>query len=61
MAGNPARLVGSYDDYVAKLSQRTASMPWRDVIAQREGGFDPKVEPMLREMRVTHFFGSNEP
>ncbi|WP_210529970.1 acyltransferase [Rubellimicrobium arenae] len=57
VAGNPARIIRSLDEHVERIQQRTNGYPWRDLIAQRDGGFDPALEPELKRRRVEHFFG----
>ena len=56
VVGNPARVVRSLDEHVEVVQRRTDTYPWADLIRQREGGFDPALEPELRRMRVAHFF-----
>ena len=58
VAGNPARFVRTLDEHVARIRQRTGTYPWRDLIEQREGGYDPAIEPELKRRRIEHFFGS---
>jgi len=58
VAGVPARVVGRVDQLVDKLREQTKQLPWADLIEQREGGFDPNMEPELERRRVAHFFGS---
>lgn len=60
VVGNPGRVVGSLSDYVERLKARNASFPWRELIEQRKGGFDPAMEPTLLRMRQAHFFGAKE-
>lgn len=57
VAGNPLRFIRSLDDHVAIIQKRTDDYPWNDIIKQREGGFDPKLEPELTRQRLKHFFG----
>lgn len=57
VAGNPARVICSFDDYAAKLKLRNADLPWRGLIEARKGGFDPAIEPELTRMRVAHYYG----
>lgn len=62
VAGIPARPIGRVDALVAKLQAETAELPWGYLIEQRQGGFDPHMEPQLLKLRVAHFYGeSNEP
>jgi acetyltransferase-like isoleucine patch superfamily enzyme len=59
VGGVPARSLGRVDDLVDKLKEQTAQLPWSDLIAQREGSYDPAVEPELRRRRVEHFYGGH--
>ncbi|MBD3787966.1 MAG: acyltransferase, partial [Sphingomonadales bacterium] len=61
VAGNPARVIRSLDEHVERIRAKTASYPWRDLIAQREGGFDPAIEPELKRQRIAYFFGEATP
>ncbi|BAM02660.1 acyltransferase [Phycisphaera mikurensis] len=56
VGGVPARVIGQTDELVEKLKAKTAELPWADLIAKREGGFDPAMEPELVRRRVAHFF-----
>lgn len=56
VAGVPARVICSTETLVAKYEAQTKNYPWADLINQREGTFDPELEPRLREMRVRHFY-----
>ena len=58
VGGVPAKPIGRTPDLVEKLKEKTAALPWTDLIAQREGGFDPAMEPELVRRRVAHFYGS---
>lgn len=57
VGGVPAKVIGSTQALVDRLAASTRDLPWAHVIAEREGAFDPKLEPMLKAMRVRHFFG----
>jgi acetyltransferase-like isoleucine patch superfamily enzyme len=57
VAGVPARPIGRVDALVAKLQTQTAALPWSDLIQQRQGGFDPQLEPHLLKRRIAHFYG----
>lgn len=59
VAGNPARFIRSLDEHAAKMQARTDSYPWKALIEQRQGGFDPAMEPELERQRIRHFFGSS--
>ncbi len=56
VAGVPARCIGRVEDLVEKLKKETEELPWYDLIKQREGGYDPILEPELMKMRVEYFF-----
>lgn len=60
VAGNPARFIRSLDEHLDRMQKRTDTYPWRDIIAQREGGFDPAVEPELRRQPIQYFFQDEE-
>lgn len=59
VAGIPARVIGRVDDLVAKLERETAELPWASIIQQREGSFDPALEPALKASRIRSFFGND--
>jgi len=60
VAGVPAKVIGRVDDLVAKLERQTNELPWADIINNREGAFDPAVEPLLKKMRIDYFWGKQE-
>lgn len=57
VGGVPAKLIGSTEALVQRLEQRCKAYPWYALIAQRQGGFDARMEPELRRLRVQAFFG----
>lgn len=59
VAGIPARVIGQVDDLVSKLERETAELPWASIIQQREGSFDPALEPALKALRIKSFFGND--
>lgn len=59
VAGVPAKEIGRVDQLVERLEKQTEQLPWYELIKNREGSFDPKLEPTLKEMRVKYFFGSD--
>lgn len=59
VGGVPARPISKVDDLVRRLQEKTNSLPWAEIIRQREGVYDPKVEPSLIAMRVKYFFHDN--
>ena len=56
VGGVPAREIGRLDTLVDRLETETGSLPWADIIEARESAFDPAVEPILKKLRVSHFF-----
>jgi acetyltransferase-like isoleucine patch superfamily enzyme len=60
VGGVPARPIGRVDELVAKLKEQTEQLPWAELIAAREGDFDPALEPELIRRRVAYFYGSGE-
>ena len=57
--GNPAKIIGQVDALVERLEVSTKELPWYDLIKQRGvAGFDPVLEPVLKELRVKHFYGA---
>lgn len=60
VGGNPARVIGTTQELVERVEERSNQYPWIEMIRKRQGGFDPAIEPELVRMRVTHFFGSEK-
>jgi tetrahydrodipicolinate N-succinyltransferase len=59
VGGNPAKVIGSVEEYVAKLQERTNALPWREIIERRGlSGHEPAFEAELKRARVKHFYGS---
>lgn len=56
VGGVPAKKIGSVDSLVARLEEKTKNLPWAKIIAEREGGYDPRVEPELLKQRVKYFY-----
>jgi len=61
VGGVPAKPIGRVENLLHRLQAKTASLPWGHLITQREGYFDPTIEPTLRKMRIAHFYGNNHP
>ncbi|MEG5042650.1 MULTISPECIES: hypothetical protein [unclassified Microcoleus] len=40
------------------MQAQTQSLPWADLINNREGGFDAAIEAQLVELRRSHFYGN---
>lgn len=57
VGGVPARVIGSFSETKSRLEAESKTLPWWDLIAQREGDFDPEMEPELLRRRVAHFYG----
>jgi len=55
--GIPARPICSIDELVTRMSADLDAYPWRDLIAQRAGAFDPQMQPELDRRRMSYFFG----
>jgi acetyltransferase-like isoleucine patch superfamily enzyme len=58
VGGNPAKVVGDYDAYYAKLIERTEALPWYPILLRKTGHFDRTQEDALNAARISHFFGS---
>lgn len=57
VSGVPAKSVGRLDMMVQMLKIQNREFPWRALIEQREGTFDPALEPELERLRVQYFYG----
>lgn len=60
VGGNPARILCTTLDLVTRIESRCANYPWIDLIKQREGAYDPLLEPALARMRSRYFFPDRE-
>lgn len=60
VAGVPARKIGTLYDFVEKIKIRTQQYPWNYLIQQRDGAFDPALEPELVQRRVKYFFDNEK-
>lgn len=58
VGGNPARIICTTQELLQRVEERSNSYPWIELIKQREGAFDPALEPELVRLRVAHFYGS---
>lgn len=54
--GVPARRICGISELVERKRRQTEAMPWRDLLLQRAGDYDPAVEVRLDAMRQAHFF-----
>jgi acetyltransferase-like isoleucine patch superfamily enzyme len=59
VGGVPARPIGFVEDLVKRLDTQTRSLPWADLILQREGSYDPAIEEALKQQRIQFFYGSD--
>jgi len=59
--GNPAKVVGTVEDTLRFWEAESMALPWADLIARRDGAFDPALEPQLRRLRQEHFFKAISP
>ena len=56
VAGNPARVVARVEDLIRFWEAESSAYPWADLIARREGVYDPAMEPELCRLRQEYFF-----
>lgn len=61
VGGNPARVICTTEELVRRMEKRSDAYPWIDLIRQREGAFDARIEGELVRMRVAHFYGVTDP
>lgn len=57
VGGNPARPICTTEALVMRLEKRCEAYPWIELIKQREGAYDPRIEPQLKAQRAAFFFG----
>ena len=57
VGGNPAKVICTTQEFLERTEARSNAYPWIELIRQREGVFDPAIEPELVRMRVEHFYG----
>lgn len=56
-AGNPARMICTFDAYAEKIEKQTRRYPWAPLLNQKKTpDFDPLLEPRLRRERCAYFF-----
>jgi acetyltransferase-like isoleucine patch superfamily enzyme len=56
-AGNPARLISSFEEYTAKAEERTKQYPWNSLLKNQPVHiYDPELETRLKQMRTQYFF-----
>lgn len=57
VGGVPAKVIGATAQLAQRMEQRCQQYPWYALIQQREGGFDARLEPELKRLRLRSFFG----
>ncbi|MFZ2321914.1 MAG: acyltransferase, partial [Pseudomonas sp.] len=57
VGGNPAKVICTTEELVVRMEARAETYPWIELIRQREGAYDPRIEPTLKAMRSKFFFG----
>jgi len=60
VTGNPAKVVAKVEDLIRIWQAESMQYPWADLIARREGAFDPGMEPELRRLRQEYFFADRQ-
>lgn len=58
VGGNPARIICTTEELLQRMEERSDAYPWIELVRQREGAFDPRMESELVRMRVAHFYGN---
>jgi len=60
-AGNPARFICTFDDYLNKIKTNTQKYPWHDLLRKNKTHiYDEELEVRLRKERIKYFFGNNK-
>lgn len=57
VGGAPAKVIGTYEEMVQRLTKRSDAYPWRELVEQRNADNWAEVEPRIKAMRKRHFFG----
>ncbi|WDY60205.1 acyltransferase [Pseudomonas sp. PSKL.D1] len=57
VAGNPAKVICSLEELASRVEARCNAYPWMEMVKQRQGAFDPDLEPTLAASRKEYFFG----
>jgi acetyltransferase-like isoleucine patch superfamily enzyme len=57
--GNPAKVVARIEDLIRFWEAESMAYPWADLIARRNGPYDPVMEPELQKLRQAFFFQGN--
>lgn len=56
VGGVPAKSIGKFDELALRLQEKTDGYPWARLINERDGGFDPLIEPELLRQRIKYFY-----
>ncbi|AZL68541.1 MULTISPECIES: acyltransferase [Pseudomonas] len=57
VGGNPAKFICTTEALIRRVEERCAAYPWIDLVKQRQGAYDPALEPALAAARGQYFFG----
>jgi acetyltransferase-like isoleucine patch superfamily enzyme len=57
VGGVPAKSICTMEELVKKMEARSNEYPWIALIRERDGAFDPAMEPELLRQRVAAFYG----
>ncbi|NIF17798.1 acyltransferase [Pantoea sp. Cy-639] len=60
VGGNPAKFICTTEALIKRVEERCAAYPWIDLINQRQGAYDPELEPILAARRRQYFFGNED-
>lgn len=58
--GNPAVFICTTEQLIQRVEARCEAYPWIDLVKQRNGAYDPEVEPLLMAQRRQYFFGDGK-
>jgi acetyltransferase-like isoleucine patch superfamily enzyme len=61
VGGVPAKPIVRTEELVARFAREARDVPWWDLLAQRQGDFDPEMEDELVRRRVESFFPPEDP
>ena len=59
-AGNPARFICTFDDYLTKVKAVTQKYPWKNLLKKNAVHiYDGELEKRLRQERMKYFYNKN--